>query len=95
MPDQKKPERSVTPPSWVTESLDAIYNWVQDIEDIPTRVEAAAVAIDMVKDDLEFPLARLRASDVRELHAAGWSYSSLSEAFDLSRARIGQIVTGE
>lgn len=85
-------ERSVKPPPWVTEHLDDIYNWVQDIEDTATRAEAASAVIDLYKESLEIPLAELRVGDVRMLKAQGWSYSSLAEAFGLSRSRLHQIV---
>jgi len=87
-------ERSITPPAWVQEHLDEIYNWVQDHEDAASRIEAAAVIIDLNKAQLEGPLARMRAADLRVLKAQGWSYSSLAEAFKLSRGRLHQIVEG-
>lgn len=69
-----------------------IFQWVEGIEDTATRAEAAGAVIDMVQERLEQPLADLRADAIRMLKAEGWSYSSLAEAFNLSRARLHQLV---
>lgn len=83
-------ENEVSNPAMHQQAL-RLVAWAREQETEVARASAAKWAMDMLAD-VTNQLSQVRIEAVRELWTLGWSLADISDALEISRARVHQII---